>query len=125
MITPKSHVPGFCGGRGQARSTDRYKLTASQQFRHDLIPDFVTVISSQSEGLGKMALGIVRYDYDHFSQLIGVIWFDVSLFGGSSSQSVIVDLLGGGLSFEINVNTNQKSIHFRKKRNLYQIYSEE
>ena len=27
---------------------------------HDFVTDFVTVISSQSEGLGKMALGIVK-----------------------------------------------------------------
>ena len=41
----------------RARSTDRDKLTANQWFRHsDLVTDFVTVILSQSEGLGKMAL---------------------------------------------------------------------
>ena len=60
----------------RARSTDYDKLTASQRFCHDdLITDFVTVVSSQSEGLGKMALGIVKYAYDRSSQLIGVIWF--------------------------------------------------
>ena len=31
---------------------------------------FVTVILSQSEGLGKMALGIVKHSYDCSSQLI-------------------------------------------------------
>ena len=37
------------------------KLTAKQRFRYsDLVTDFVAVISSQSEGLGKMALGIVK-----------------------------------------------------------------
>ena len=35
------------------------QLTAKQRFRYsDFITDFVTVISSQSESLGKMALGI-------------------------------------------------------------------
>ena len=35
------------------------KLTAKQRFRYsDFITDFVTVISSQSESLGKMAVGI-------------------------------------------------------------------
>ena len=57
------------------------QLTVSQRFRHsDLITDFVSVISSQSEGLGKMGLGRVKYDYDRSSQLIGIIWFTVSLF---------------------------------------------
>ena len=42
------------------------KLTANQRFRHTyLVADFVTVILSQSEGLGKMALGIVKYASDH------------------------------------------------------------
>ena len=37
------------------------KLTANQWFRYsDLVTHFVAVISSQSEGLGKMALGIVK-----------------------------------------------------------------
>ena len=50
------------GSCGRAKSTDRNKLTgnkltANQRFRHS---DFV-LISSQSEGLGKMALGIVKY----------------------------------------------------------------
>ena len=51
----------------RARSTDCDKLTANnltekQRFRHsDLVTDFATVISSQSEGLGKMAQGIVKY----------------------------------------------------------------
>ena len=71
----------------RARSTGPDKLTANQPFCHsDLVSDFVTVILSQSEGLGKMALGIVKYAYDRFSQLISVIWFAVSL-----SQSVVVD----------------------------------
>ena len=35
------------------------KLTMKQRFRYsDFITDFVTVISSQSESLGEMALGI-------------------------------------------------------------------
>ena len=59
----------------RAKSTDRdkltaNKLTANQRFRHS---DFVTVIWSQSERLGKMALGIVKYFYDRPSQPIGVI----------------------------------------------------
>ena len=68
----------------QARSTDLNKLTLnkltlSRWFCHsDLITNFVTVISSQSEGLGKMAMGIVKYAYDRSSQLIGVIWFAIS-----------------------------------------------
>ena len=41
----------------RAKSTDRDKLTANQRFRYS---DFVAVISSLSEGLGKMALGIVK-----------------------------------------------------------------
>ena len=54
----------------RARSTDcdkltANKLTAHQWFHHsDLVIDFVTVILSQSEGLGKMALGILKYAYD-------------------------------------------------------------
>ena len=65
------------------------KLTANQQFHHsDLVTDFATVISSQSEGLGKMALGVVQDTYDRSSQLIGVIWFAVSLL-----RSVVVDLI--------------------------------
>ena len=60
------------------------QLTANQRFRHsDLITDFVTVILSQSDGLGKMAIRIVKYAYDHSSQLIGVIWFMASLFAVS------------------------------------------
>ena len=57
--------PNFAKGR--AKSTDRdkltahklttNKLTAKQRFRYS---DFVAVISSQSEGLSKMALGIVE-----------------------------------------------------------------
>ena len=74
-------------GSYRARSTDCDKLTANQQFHHsDLITDFVTVISSQSEGLGKMALGIVKYADDRSSQPIGIIWFTVSLL-----RSVFVD----------------------------------
>ena len=73
----------------QARSTDLDKPTAKQRFRHsDLVTDFVTVILLQSEGLGKMALGIVKYAYDCSSQLIGVIWFAVSLL-----RSVVVETL--------------------------------
>ena len=44
------------------------QLTANQRFYHsDLVTDFVTVISSQSEALGKMALGLVKYAYNRFS----------------------------------------------------------
>ena len=50
------------------------QLTANQRFRcSDLVSDFVTVILFQSEGLGKLALGIVKYAYDRSFQLIGVI----------------------------------------------------
>ena len=51
---------------GRAKSTDRDKLTANkltakQRFHYSgFVTDFVAVISSQSEGLGKMALGIVK-----------------------------------------------------------------
>ena len=49
------------------------QLTANQQFRHsDLVTDFITVILSISDGLGEMALGIVKYAYDRSSQQIGV-----------------------------------------------------
>ena len=41
----------------RAKSTDHDKLTTNQQFRYS---DFVAVISSQIEGLGKMLLGIVK-----------------------------------------------------------------
>ena len=41
---------------------------------------------SQSEGVGKISPGMVKYAYNRSSQLIGVIWFTVSL-----SQSVVVD----------------------------------
>ena len=53
----------------RAKSTDRNKLIASQGFHYsDFVTDFVTVILSQSEGLGKMALGIVKiYLRLHFS----------------------------------------------------------
>ena len=69
--------------RKQAKSTDCDKLTSNQRFRHR---DFVTVISSQSEGLGKMVLRIVKYFYDCTFHPIGVIWFAVSL-----SRSVVVN----------------------------------
>ena len=97
----------------RARSTDRHKLTANkltanQQFRHSdyLVTDFATVILSQSEDLGKMALEIVKYAYDCSSQLIGVIWFAVSLFAFSLSWSVVVELRPGQhSSFRKNVAT--------------------
>ena len=38
-----------------------------------------------------MALGIVKYACNRSSQLIGVIWFAVSLFVVSFSRSVVVD----------------------------------
>ena len=34
-----------------------------------------------------MALGIVKYAYDHSSQLIGVIWFAVSCCGATSVEA--------------------------------------
>ena len=77
-LKKKRFYPAF-----RAKSTDRDKLTANQRFCHS---DFVTVTSSQSEGLGKMALSIVKYFYDRPSQPIVVIWFAVSL-----SRSVVVD----------------------------------
>ena len=49
------------------------------------------MILSQSEGLGTMALGIVKYFYDHPSQPISDIWFMVSVFAVSLSHSVVMD----------------------------------
>ena len=44
-----------------AKSTDRDKLTANQRFPYsDFVNDFVAALSSLSEGLGKMAFGIVK-----------------------------------------------------------------
>ena len=40
----------------QAKSTDREAMISL----HDFVTNFVTVILSQNEGLGKMALGIVK-----------------------------------------------------------------
>ena len=75
-----------------AKSTDRNKLTVNQWFCHsNLVTDFATLISSQSEGLGKTALGIVKYAYDCSSQLIDLIWFAISLFVVSLSRSVVMD----------------------------------
>ena len=42
--------------RARAKSTDREAMISL----HDFVTDFVAVISSQSEGLGKMVLGIVK-----------------------------------------------------------------
>ena len=70
------------------------QLTASQRFRHnDFVTGFVTVIWSQREGLGKMALKIVKYFYDRPSQPIGVIWFAISLFAVSCRGPVRQSLL--------------------------------
>ena len=66
------------------------KLTANQQFCHsDLVTDFFTVILSQSEGLGKMALGIAKYAHDRSSQLISVIWFAVSCRGSDEEGAKV------------------------------------
>ena len=61
----------------RARSTDRDKLTVNQRFCHS---DFVTVISSQSEGLGKMGSGDSKICFRSLFSANGVIWFAVSLF---------------------------------------------
>ena len=53
-----------------AKSTDHNKLTVNQRFCHS---DFVVVILSQSEGLGKMALVIVKYFQDRSTQPIRVV----------------------------------------------------
>ena len=60
-----------------------YKLPrdSTSQVNRPRTNGFVTVISSQREGLGKMALGIVKYFYDCSSQPIGFIWFAVSCRG--------------------------------------------
>ena len=84
----------------RAKSTDRdkltaNKLTANQRFCYsDFVTDFAAVISSQSEGLGMMALGIVKiYLGSPFSpisvvrgQLVRGQFVAVSL-----SRSVVVD----------------------------------
>ena len=72
----------------QAKSTDRDKLAATNWPRqtdreqtdrevmislHDFVPDFVAMILSQSEGLGKMALGIVKTYLGSPSHPIGVV----------------------------------------------------
>ena len=45
----------------RAKSTDREQTDREAMISlHDFVTDFVAVISSQSEGLGKMALGIVK-----------------------------------------------------------------
>ena len=74
-----------CQKSTAGKSTDHDKLTANkltvnQRFRHR---DFVIVFSSQNDGLGKMAPGIVKYFYDFIflSQPIGVIWFAISCYG--------------------------------------------
>ena len=71
-----------------ARSTDRE-------------PPVSSLISSKSEGLGKTALGIVKYAYDRSSQLIGVIWFAVSL-----SRSFVVDSITKRFCFAAGQKTN-------------------
>ena len=56
------NVAPILGNKNRAKSIDRDKLTANK--RLPVISsqsDFITVISSQSEGLGKMAQGIVKY----------------------------------------------------------------
>ena len=58
-------------------------------------------VSSQSEGLGKTALGIVKYAYDPSSQLIGVIWFAVSL-----SRLFVVDSITKRFCFAAGQKTN-------------------
>ena len=63
----------------RAKSTDRdkltaNKLTANQRFCYsDFVTDFAAVISSQSEGLGKMALGIVQMYLGSPFSPIGVV----------------------------------------------------
>ena len=75
----------------RAKSTDRDKLTAKQRFRcSDLVTDFVAVILSQSEGLGKMALGIVKiYFGSPFSANLRCSWSVCSRSIGL--RSVVVD----------------------------------
>ena len=63
-----------CLHQCRAKSTDREPMVC-------FVTVILTLISSQSEGLGKMALGIVKYCYDRPSQPIGVIWFAVSCRG--------------------------------------------
>ena len=65
----------------RAKSTDRDKLTAKQWFLYM----FSSLISSQSEGFGKMALGIVKI-YFKITLLSQSALFAVSL-----SRSVVVD----------------------------------
>ena len=74
----------------RAKSTDHDKLTANQWFRYsDLVTHFVAVTSSQSEGLGKMALGIVNIL--RIALLSQSALLAVSLFAVSLLRSVVVD----------------------------------
>ena len=79
------------GKRKRAKSTDCDKLTVNkltvkQRFRcSDFVTDFVAVISSLSEGLGKMALGIAKiYLGSPFSANRRCSW-------SVGSRSVVVD----------------------------------
>ena len=75
--------PPWC----QAKSTDRDKLIVNQQFCNS---DFVTMISLQSVGSCKMALGIVKiYSRSPFST-------NQRFSRSICLRSVVVDPLGAG-----------------------------
>ena len=59
------------------------------------------MVLSQSEGLGKTALRIVKYAYDRSTQLISVIWFTDSCCGPAQ---LIVHLIGTGLHLLLIIN---------------------
>ena len=50
------------------------------------LTDRKPMVLSRSEGLGKMALWILKYAYDRSSQLIGVNWFAVSCRGPNNLE---------------------------------------
>ena len=82
-----------------AKSTDRDKLTTKRPFRYSgFVTDFVAVISSQSEGLGKMALGIVKIHLGSPFSANRRCPRSVCL-RSVGSQSVVVDPVDCGLGY--------------------------
>ena len=68
----------FCEIWSHTRKKKHFRINTSQ-VNWPQTNGFVTVISSQSEDLGKMALGIAKYFYDRLSLPIVILWFMVSL----------------------------------------------
>ena len=71
------------------------QLTTNQRGHSDLVTDLVTVILAISEGLGKVAVEILKYAYDRSSQLSDIIWFAISLLAISLSWSAVLDPVNG------------------------------